>query len=276
MDNRFSVIEMYLAYWGVLKRAYLMKHLNVGSVTASRMLSAYSKFAPNNLHYSPKRKAYIYTDRFILTMAPTPEAVLQLMCYGEEVTPVDLKVFGPQQPNFISAEIDATCCAALCRSIVQETTIQIGYTSASSGLTERVVSPVALFKSRQVWYFRAYDSRHDEFRTFRFNRVINIADADKFNTNKTINDDEEWNTEVVLSLAPHTNHPNKEALALDLGMSHAPISNIKTNAVLASFFLQELRVDCTQGAELNPMEYNLQLMNRHELTHLGILSLQTP
>lgn len=77
----------------------------------------------------------------------------------------------------------------------------------------------------------------------------------------------------MLTLASHTKHPQKDALAMDLGLQDRPVSNITVNRVTAGFVLTDLRVDCSVDASLNPFEYHLQLMNRHELIDVKALKI---
>lgn len=81
----------------------------------------------------------------------------------------------------------------------------------------------------------------------------------------TIPEDKEWNTTVVLTLAPHRKHKNPDALKQDLGLRDQPVHNVSVNAVIAPFVLNELRVDCSVTGELNPSQFPLQLLNREEL-----------
>jgi hypothetical protein len=80
--------------------------------------------------------------------------------------------------------------------------------------------------------------------------------------------DGEWNSNITLTIAPHTKHEHPDALCLDLGLVDKPVINIKTNKVLAGFTLSKMRVDSSKDAILDCKMFNLQLMNRHELVNI--------
>ncbi len=62
--------------------------------------------------------------------------------------------------------------ADLAIAVQQRTTMAITYWSASSGdASERIISPRAVFADRGRWYVVAHDSRTDQERTFRIDRV---------------------------------------------------------------------------------------------------------
>lgn len=62
--------------------------------------------------------------------------------------------------------------ADLVLAVQQHTTMSITYWSASTGTSsERVIAPRAVFADRGRWYVVAHDSRSDQERTFRVDRV---------------------------------------------------------------------------------------------------------
>ncbi len=124
-----------------------------------------------------------------------------------------------------------------------------------------------------AWYFRAFDTLHDEFRTFRFSRILGLADTEEGVSYPDTRQDDDWNEFVTLTLAPHNKHPARDALAVDLGLKDRPVSNASVNKAIAGFVLTDLRVDCSKAAVLNPQEYPLQLQNRSELLDIESMKL---
>nr|WP_241901342.1 hypothetical protein [Vibrio sp. 10N.286.49.B3] len=92
----------------------------------------------------------------------------------------------------------------------------------------------------------------------------------------TIKDDSLWNRDVVLSVAPHSKHENRNDLAIDLGMEGQYVRNITINEALAGYVLNDLHVDCTPDVSLPPHAFNLQLMNRHELENIDSIQALVP
>lgn len=268
--ERFYTIEMYLQYWGKVQRQDLVRHHDIGNVTATRVLGSYADLNPTNLTYSVSDRAYIWTNSFCSSVIVEPETALKLMAYGNFTKHLTHTHLGPDQTS-ISAKLISETTAAITRSIVSQSTTTFSYTSGTSGATTKSICPHSLFRSGSAWYFRGYDIEKTEYRTYRFNRVSEIFDTQKrtsLTTTGKIND-REWQQQAVLTLAPHTKHPRPDALKIDLGLENKPVKNITTNAVLAPFILTDLRVDCSENGTLNPLEYPLQLMNRPELSDIS-------
>ena len=271
---RFSIIEHYLVFWGELRRAHLIKHFDIGTVSASRLISAYGDVYPTNLSYNVKRKTYVYDpELFKPAFSLEPEFALQLLSTGETIHSVPSHTYGPKQHQQRTLNVDINACAGITRAIVQSQSINVVYVSATSGEKTRRLTPISLFNGNGAWYFRAYDGHSKSFRTFKFNRVVSVDTTSTKPSTRHIEEDDEWNASVVLSLAPHTQHPNKQALALDLGLSDKPVFNVISNSVTAGYILQELRVDCSARATLNPLEYNYQLMNYDECKEHAFMEL---
>ncbi|MDO6422764.1 WYL domain-containing protein [Saccharophagus degradans] len=272
MNDRFWIVETYLLFRGNIQRADLTRHFGVGNVTASRVLQDYANQHPSNMIYSPSHKAYVYSDGFKPSIPPKPEAALQLLGYGIFENTFSKNTCGPSSIPNLAPPLDANIVGTITRAIYSKSVIEVSYISATSGEKRRYLHPHAIFTANGTWYFRAFDENQDDgFRTFRFSRVISAKSTFK---NSSINaiEDKHWTDEVTLSIAPHPNHPNKNALATDLGLSDSPVKNIKTNKVLAPFVLQELRVDCSPKGNMPPEAFYLRLMNCNEFDGQNFMS----
>ncbi len=272
-DYRYLIIDTYLLYWGRIQRKDLTRHLGIGNVTATRIFGEYSAANPEALLMNPAKKSYVYTENFIPLTSPSPESVLPLLAYGTEQKQLSTSGYGPMRPNTITAPLCQDKVSAVTRAMVSKTGIEMSYVSGSSGSTQRCIYPHAIFNGGGAWYFRGYDPQKNSYRTFRFSRIESIGEERphlKYLENFT---DKDWNEPVTLSLAPHSRHPQKEALAMDLGLQGRPVSNVEANRVTAGSILVDLRVDCSKKANLNPKEYHLQLMNLHELDDIKLLKI---
>lgn len=264
LKERFGLIDMYLYYWGRVQRKDLSRHFNVGPVTASRIFKAYSQKYPDNIEFNVNGRAYVKTDRFKLNHITQPETALELLAYGVESRPLKGKLYGPQKLESYTAPLEPEYVSAVTRAMTSSDGVGISYVSGS-GDTKRTVYPHSIFQGGGAWYFRAFDSLNEEFRTFRFSRITGLTRVrvPTISTNQMVDDD--WNTSVTLTLAPHNKHRSREALATDLGLKGRPVSNAVANKAMAGFVLIDLRVDCSASASLDPNEFPLQLQNRSEL-----------
>lgn len=272
-NYRNQIIDIYLLYWGRVQRKDLIRHLGIGNVTATRAFSDYGTKNPKSLFIDPSKKAYVYIEGFKPLSLPSPEDILPLMAYGREQKQLALSCFGPKPTHSVTAALCPLKVSAITRAMVSKSGIEISYISGTSGISERCVYPHSVFTGGGVWYFRGYDSKSKSYRTFRFSRIESVGiEKPSLGILKSVID-EEWSMSVTLTLAPHSKHPQKDALAMDLGLKDRPVSNIDTNRVMAGFVLIDLRVDCSVDARLNPFEYHLQLMNRHELSEIESLNI---
>ena len=267
--SRLHIIDLYLQFWGKVRRQDLTKHLDIGLVTASRILKEYAEQYPENLVYSVRERAYVWSSTFTPQQGIAAEHALEILAYGRQSVTLTGKRYGPVNVSFIPS-LKASLVEAVTRAMVGRHGVCICYISGTSGASVRTVYPHAVFKSGGIWYFRAYDSKNDGFRSFRFNRVDSTPSDElhPLTQGAYSEHDHSWNQNVILSLGPHSKHPKPDALRLDLGLVERPVSNLIANEVTAPFILIDLRVDCSIGAEMNPYEYPLQLMNRAELCEI--------
>jgi len=269
-DSRFSIIDMYLHYWGRLRRQDLQNHWAVGSVTASRILKTYNVSYPANMLYSVSHRAYIWSESFRAEQLPPAEVALDVLANGRASQPVSTRRYGPEEALFRSP-LAPKLVGAVTRAMVGTRAVNVSYVSGTSGASNKTLFPHAILESGGAWYFRAFDWDKQDFRTFRFNRIVSLLNEHLPSDCGTMADasmDLEWHTPVVLTLAPHSRHPRPQALQLDLGLQNRPVKNIISNSVTAPFLLTDLRVDCSESASLDPFEYPLQLMNRSEVKQI--------
>ncbi len=274
-ELRFAFIDMYLHYWGRLRRQDLQNHLGVGSVTASRVLKRYSDSYPSNMLYSVSHRAYVWSEPFKPAHLPPAEAALDILANGRASRAVKTRRYGLSEPRF-RPPLAPDLVGAVTRAMVGEESVNVSYVSGAFGAVSKTVFPHAIWKSGGAWYFRAYDWENKAFRTFRFNRVVSLLKdhlLEDCNNDVSASRDLDWQTPVVLTLGPHARHPRPQGLQLDLGLEERQVKNIIANRVTAPFLLTDLRVDCSEKAELDPFEYPLQLMNRSELLSIQGMTL---
>lgn len=264
LRRRLAIVDMYLYYWGRVQRKDLSYHFDIGSVTASRVLKAYSELYPENIEFSVRDRSYVLSDAFKCAYESDPGIALMLLGYGIESRPIAKSYYGPSRVAAFSAPLIPEFVSAITRAMVAAKGVGICYVSGS-GENVRTVYPHSIFQGGAAWYFRAYDNRQKDFRTFRFSRIVGLAETVKVIKEFNKKNDIEWNTQVILTLAPHERHVARATLAIDLGLKGLPVKNISVNKAIAGFVLTDLRVDCSVSGNLDPNEFPLQLQNRSEI-----------
>lgn len=268
LRKRLSVIDLYLGFTGRVCRADLMRHFDVSIATASRTLKEYRALYPSNIEYSVSDRSYVATARFEAAYRQNVDQVLELLAYGKDVTQAGGFVYGVLPPTRFLAELKQDVVAQITRALVARAPISIKY-SSSSGTRYRDVTPFSIFQGGGAWYFRALDMEREEFRTYRFSRAIGVKRSSLvYQMDVTTIKDIEWETQAVLTLGPHPKNPNQDSLREDLGLYDKPVRNVTVNQAMVGFVLTDLRVDCSEHGILDPHEYYLRLLNRHELLGL--------
>jgi len=274
-DRRLATIDLYLAFTGRVQRSDLMRHFDIGIATASRSLKEYRSLHPDNINYSVSDRAYLSSSEFTPAYTHDTNAALRLIAFGQETTNISGPRYGIASPSSLTASIDMDCARVITRAIVSRGLVNMTYSSGSSGNRERTVAPHALFESGGTWYFRCHNLEKDDFRTFRLSRVksAEVVDESEYKKSSASSNDPEWNAMVTLTIGPHPNRGNQDALREDLGLINKPVKNIQVNTAMAGFVLIDLRVDCSKEGDLNPYEYHLRLLNRHELISVDSLTI---
>lgn len=257
-------IDLLLMYRGYLGRSDLTNILGVAPASATRAFADYRKLYPHNIEYDVSKTRYSITNEFESSFAHNISDALDLVLKGRVVLRdvLDIKyseVFS-KGANLPSNDI----VASLTRAYHLNKCVDIDYAASSNDVSRRVFAPHSFFDAGGIWYVRGRNMLKKEFRTYKLCRFTRVEASDvKYISNET---DDEWNNEVNLTISPHTKHPHPDALRLDLGLKDKLVINIRTNEVLAGFTLSKMRVDCSKQASLDHNLFNLQLMNRHELT----------
>lgn len=265
--KRLTLIDLYLFFRGQISRADLIKHFDIGVATASRTLKKYRELHKQNIMYSISDRSYVATDTFQPAYRHDVHRMLMLIAYGLDVREVEGARFAQEAPAAFTAPLCTTIVSAVTKALVQGKGVDISYASGQSGATERTLFPHALFQGGGAWYLRAFDSLRNAHRTFKLNRILFAKENGQPNSERPV--DVEWQQQITLTLAPHPQRANQEALKEDLGLVDKPVRNIQTNAVTAIYFLIDLRVDCSLKGNLDPYAYPLRLMNRHDLLGLS-------
>lgn len=263
--KRLALIDQYLAFTGKVQRSDLIRHFDIGVATASRSLKDYRDRYPENIEYTVSARCYTARPAFRPVFDHDINASLSLLAHGIQSSNVGGQCYGVPSPSPLTSALSLDLVTPVARAIVNQSPLTIYYASGSSGVGERVVVPHALFDFGGAWYFRAYNVRGDDFRNFRFSRVTRVVTTTGERYEQPALEDAEWNRELIITLGPHPQRANQEALREDLGLLDKPVVNLRVREALIGFVMNDLRVDCSAEGTLNPYEYHLRMLNRHDL-----------
>jgi len=248
----------FLLFWeGGVNRGDLTKRFGVSVPQASKDLATYRELAPANLEYDLRGKRYVSTPEFRpVFLRPNPDRYLaQLKAISDGILSVSDTSIETIPPTGVlpipTRRISAPVLRALLRSIRENLAIHIEYQSMSPENPEplwRWITPHAFGFDGLRWHVRAFCHRKNQFLDFVLGRVFAIAEAGPAGAQPE--DDRLWQEsfDVVLEPNPELTEGQRQAIALDYGMTEGKII-VSVRYALLYYFNKRLRFDV--GAPLD-------------------------
>jgi hypothetical protein len=271
-----EAIDFLVTFTGRLSRKELVELAGITNATATRWISDYLSDHPGWLNY--EGKTYYPTEQYAFStlLHNSVEDGLDYICSGtihrSVKGPVTHSGFLP--PILQNNKLNLDLVSGICRAICIGQQLSIIYSSTTSGQTERLIEPHAIFKAGGQWYFRSLSktSLAEDFRTFRFSRVVSIKEK-PFCTNKASGKlkDNEWLSFETLSIRAHPDHRETEALSADLRITKNGVKNFSIRNALIPHFLIENHIDYTIDHSKDPVANPYWLANRENLPGLSFL-----
>jgi predicted DNA-binding transcriptional regulator YafY len=262
--QRLSYIDFKLFFTGILTRAEIVSHFQLGVAAATRDINYYKQEAPENVFYDHKQKCYFISDEFEPLFAHDPRKTLIKLAnqISDGFDPINSEHFSIESPRPLNIP-DIHVVAKLSQAILRYKAAIIIYNSLSSGSKSCVIIPHSIVDNGLQWHVRASDQVTKSFRDFVLTRITNIKIEDQsIKAGESKTDDQQWNRLVPMRIIPHPNNVSfTTAIALDYAMENN-ILLIETRAALAGYLLKRLNVDCTEDASLAGAEYQLWLENQ--------------
>ena len=272
VEQRLEFIEFRLFWEGHVNRSDLMDQFGVSVNQASTDLNRYIGFAPANMVYDKSARTYVRGSAFQPQFLE-PDAsryLAQLRSVAENILDREDSWIA-NLPSFASAPTPVRGVAPVTlRSVVgairRSEEIEIRYQSLSSPDPRwRWIAPHAIAFDGFRWHARAFCLTDECFKDFLLSRMIEIRGSRESGT--SADDDLDWNSEVVLEVAPHPELSETQAkvIALDYGMRGGS-AKIRVRRALLYYALRRLGLD-TDPAARRPQDQQIVLMNAPEIGH---------
>lgn len=272
VEQRLEFIEFRLFWEGHVNRSDLMDQFGVSVNQASTDLNRYIGFAPANMVYDKSARTYVRGSAFQPQFLK-PDAsryLAQLRSVAEDILDREDSWIA-NLPSFASAPtpvrgVDPVTLRSVVRAIRRSEEIEIRYQSLSSPDPRwRWIAPHAIAFDGFRWHARAFCLTDECFKDFLLSRMIEIRGSRESGT--SADDDLDWNSEVVLEVAPHPELSETQAkvIALDYGMRGGS-AKIKVRRALLYYALRRLGLD-TDPAARRPQDQQIVLMNAPEIGH---------
>jgi len=272
--KRLSLIDFYLTYVGSFQRNDLINHFDIGSVTATRDIKEYRKLYPENIIYDVSSKSYVKNNTtFKKNFDHNDETALHFLSSGEWINEITTNKLIGIDTQYIKSQYAEDVISNLTQAIYSNCSLKVEYISNTSGQSSKELFPHSIFQLGTKWYTRAFDVENKGYINLKLSRVLSAELAEKgSNSINHLHNDKNWNSELIITVAPHPKLPHPETALLDLNLQNKPVFNIKTNEGIAGIVLSSMKIDITEDASENPLNYQLRLMNRHELVNLPSLA----
>lgn len=272
VEQRLEFIEFRLFWEGHVNRSDLMDQFGVSVNQASTDLNRYIGFAPANMVYDKSARTYVRGSAFQPQFLE-PDAsryLAQLRSVAESILDREDSWIA-NLPSFASAPtpvrgVDPVTLRSVVGAIRRSEEIEIRYQSLSSPDPRwRWIAPHAIAFDGFRWHARAFCLTDECFKDFLLSRMIEIRGSRESGT--SADDDLDWNSEVVLEVAPHPELSETQAkvIALDYGMRGGS-AKIKVRRALLYYALRRLGLD-TDPAARRPQDQQIVLMNAPEIGH---------
>jgi len=262
-----SHIEFRAYFLGAVGRKDISSRFGMKEAAATRDFALYNELAPRNLAYDPRKKHYVPSESFKPIFSYSTNRVLSTLAEGfgdglKETLTTPISFDTPVQFNRPSLRTLAT----VCRAISTQSVLKIGYSSLSSGESEREIIPFALVDNGLRWHIRAYDRKRSRFSDFVLTRITKPkALLDEVAKESELSKhDVQWNTKVSLEIIPHPKLDYPKTIEQDYGMQEG-VLKVKLRSAVAGYVLRRWNVDCSVGHKLRGQEYHLALRNRDVL-----------
>lgn len=275
VEARFEFIE-FRAFWhGRLNRADLIDQFGVSPTQVSQDLKAYQALAPDNLLYDGVEKTYRCSTAFEPKfLDPNPDTYLSPLL-AMRAGMLDPAVSWLRTiPTFHVAPtpargIKADVLRAVIAAVDYQQAIEVLYQSMSAPEPSwRWIEPHAYAFDGFRWHVRAFCLRDQVFKDFLLSRIIGTKTDDQPSTAQSRQvDDDAWNTEVDLVIAPHPalSETQRKVIELDYGMDGRGETKITVKKSMLFYALKRLGLD-TDPAARRPQDQQIVLLNRAEVT----------
>lgn len=269
-DRRFKFIDYRLRWEGRLRRTDLTEFFNISLPQASADLAKYDEAAPENLEYNLSQKCYVRGPEFKARYGrSSPQMYLsELAALSTGILERSATFLGWTPPVGLAPApvrtFDGDVLAALLGAIREQLSMEVEYQSMDPAAhSTREISPTALAYDGTRWHVRAYCHFESRFRDFVLGRLLSAKAKEK--SPWTENQDQAWNTLVMLHVAPASemNDTARKAVELEFGMLNGQL-RIEVRQALLFHTLRRLRLERSDvGTAASPNR--LVLLNRDEV-----------
>lgn len=276
--ERLAYIEFLIWFLGRATRKDVLDRFGIATAAGTRDMALYQKLAPHNAEYVGK--AYVYRTAFKPLFTHDVHRVLSALTSG--FGDGERRIQSAVLPHAVPARLNQPqldVLATVTRAIHGQQALRLTYHSLKTGPVQREIVPHALVDSGLRWHVRAFDRTKNEFRDLVLTRMdaLRAWPANSPKSHAQLHElqsaDEQWQTELALTLVPHPAHRHPSAIERDFGMRKGQLT-VTVRAAVAGHVLRQWQVDCSPSASLRGSDYRLALYDPSQLAsvHNAVLA----
>jgi predicted DNA-binding transcriptional regulator YafY len=266
VERRYEFMEFRVYWQGNINRSDLMEAFGISVQQASKDFANYIEGRKSNLTYDKSLRTYLRGKNFkpryfqpdaaeyfaqlqAVEQGLVPEAQSWISFFpGYATTPVPARGVDPQVLRDVLS------------AIRDKAALKITYQSMSRPEpTARWIEPHALAFDGFRWHARAFCQNDGVFKDFLLSRIVDVGERGRLTA--TAEQDEAWNSEVVLEIGPHPelSDTQRRAIEMDYGMVDGRAEIVVKKALLF-YALKRLGLD-TDPAARRPQDQQIVLKN---------------
>ena len=272
--RRWELIEFCLNWEGAVGRKRLQDAFKISAQQATKDLNGYVEFAPMNMHYNPRKKSYVRSETFSVTLTTDdPNEYLNRLA---SITDDPLQ--GNPWIDFryrVSRvlprhrQIPKNVLREVTKGIRERRIVKGKYIALSndSGSEEKEFVPLALASDGHRWHARVYNVLRDRFSDYVLSR-FSSANAGEPYKNEVRRDDN-WCDSVDLLLKPNPSlsADSRKALEFEYEMQQGQLAITVKKAMLFYYLRHYGFNPLAHSAEgmKNESSFNLKIINFDEI-----------
>jgi predicted DNA-binding transcriptional regulator YafY len=270
VERRYEFMEFRLYWQGNINRSDLMEAFGISVQQASKDFANYIEGRKSNLTYDKSLRTYLRGKNFKprYFQPDAAEYFAQLQAVEQGLVPEAqswISFFPGYAATPIPARgVDPQVLRDVLSAIRVKAALKITYQSMSRPEpTARWIEPHALAFDGFRWHARAFCQNDGVFKDFLLSRIVDVGERGQLTA--TAEQDEAWNSEVVLEIWPHPelSDTQRRAIEMDYGMVDGGVEIVVRKALLF-YALKRLGLD-TDPAARRPKDQQIVLLNGAKL-----------
>lgn len=266
--QRLRYIDLCAYTLGMINRNLLMARFEIKQAWATKDISQYQLLADESLVYDHALRAYKPKAWFVPLYEHDVESVMQLLCEGkQDVVAEPVLAKNAYRYALTGVQPALAKISSVFRAMYLKKKAEVRYVSRTSGQSQRLIAPHSLIRTASFVYVRAFDHQSGEFRSFKLNRIIESQLVEQeVSPQQTQMSDNEWHTDVCVTLEANPDLDDKEAIEFDYGLTAGRLQ-VTIKKALLKFFMMDWNIAPPEFKQLPAMLFPLSVVSMTDTEH---------